>query len=105
MKRWIDGFGNIAHVSVQNGVHDEVPVTVRGEVETFDTCGVLPADDGLPPLMFSRPTQFTEVTPAIAPLAEPFLERIGDEGSIAALHALMLSLHTSGHLQPGVHRR
>ena len=32
----------IAHVSVQNGVHDEVPVVVRGEVETVDTFGVLP---------------------------------------------------------------
>ena len=95
LKRWIDGFGNIAHVSVHNGGHDEVPVTVRGEVETFDTCGMLPADDGLPPLMFSRPTPFTDVTPAIAAFAEPFRERIGDEGSIAALHALMLGLHTS----------
>ena len=47
LKRWIDGFGNVAHVSVQNGVHDELPVTVRGEVETIDTCGMLPADDGL----------------------------------------------------------
>ena len=34
---------------------------VRGEVETIDTFGVLPSDDGLPPLMFSRPTQFTKV--------------------------------------------
>ena len=42
---------------MQNGVHDEVPVMVRGEVETIDTFGVLPSDDGLPPLMFIRPTQ------------------------------------------------
>lgn len=61
LKRWIDGFGNIAHVSVQNGLHDEVPVLIRGEVETFDTFGVLPADDGLPPLMFLRPTRYTKV--------------------------------------------
>ena len=80
-------------------------MTVRGEIETFDTCGMLPADDGLPPLMFSRATPFTEVTPAIAAVAEPFRERIGDEGSIAALHALMLSLHTRHHLQQGLHRR
>lgn len=101
MKRWTDGFGNIAHVSVQNGVHDEVAVSVRGEVETFDTCGMLPADDGLPPLMFSRATTFTEVTPAIAALAEPFRERVADEGSIAALHALMLALHTSVSYRQG----
>ena len=71
MKRWTDGFGNIAHVSVQNGVHDEVPVMVRGEVETIDTFGVLPADDGLPPLMFGRPTQFTKGRWRIEDLARP----------------------------------
>ena len=101
IKRWIDGFGNVAHVSVQNGVHDEVPVTVRGEVETIDTCGMLPADDGLPPLMFLRPTHYTEVTPAIAAFAEPFRERAEDEGTIAALHAMMLSVHTTLGYQPG----
>lgn len=101
IKRWVDGFGNVAHVSVQNGVHDEVTVTVRGEVETVDTCGMLPADDGLPPLMFMRPTPFTEVTPAIAALAAPFRERAEDEGTIAALHAMMLAVHTRLDYRPG----
>lgn len=95
VKRWVDGFGNFAHVAVQSGVHDDVSVMVRGEVETLDTCGMLPADDGLPPLMFGRATPYTEVTPAITGFAEPYRERIGDEGSIAALHALMLGLHTT----------
>jgi transglutaminase-like putative cysteine protease len=101
VKRWIDGFGNLAHVSVQNGVHDEVPVVVRGEVETIDTCGVLPADDGLPPLMFIRPTPYTRVEGGIEDLAKPFLERKNDEGSIAALHALMWSLHNTVAYKPG----
>lgn len=101
VKRWIDGFGNFAHVAVQNGVHDEVAVTVRGEVDTIDTCGMLPADDGLPPLMFGRPTTYTELTPAITEFATPFRERLADEGTIAALHALMLGLHTTVAYQPG----
>jgi transglutaminase-like putative cysteine protease len=95
VKRWSDGFGNLAHVSVQNGVHDEVPVVVRGDVETVDTFGVLPSDDGLPPLMFRRPTQFTRVDAAIEELARPLIERKNDEGAIAALHALMWSLHNT----------
>jgi transglutaminase-like putative cysteine protease len=95
VKRWTDGFGNLAHVSVQNGVHDEVPVVVRGDVETVDTFGVLPSDDGLPPLMFRRPTQFTRVDGAIEELACPLIERKNDEGAIAALHALMWSLHNT----------
>lgn len=101
MKRWVDGFGNVVHVSVQNGVHNDVPVTVRGEVETIDTCGMLPADDGLPPLMFLRPTPYTEVTPAVAEFAEPFRERTEDEGTIAALHALMLAVHNAVAYRPG----
>jgi transglutaminase-like putative cysteine protease len=101
VKRWTDGFGNLAHVSVQNGVHDDVPVMVRGEVETIDTFGVLQADDGLPPLMFMRPTHFTEVDSAIEALARPFLERKNDEGIIAAMHAMMWSLHTSLSYRPG----
>lgn len=99
--RWTDGYGNLAHVSVQSGVHDAVPLTVRGEIETFDTYGVLPAEDGLPPLMFLRPTPYTKVDEAIEALALPFKERKQDEGAIAALHALMWALHTAVTYKPG----
>lgn len=102
VRRWTDGFNNLAHVSVQNGAHDEVPVTVRGEVETIDTFGVLPADDGLPPQMFLRPTPYTRVEGGIEALAKPLLERRNDEGTIAALHALMWSLHTAVAYRPGL---
>jgi transglutaminase-like putative cysteine protease len=95
MRRWIDGFGNTAHVSVNNGVHEEVPVLVRGEIETFDTHGVLPSDDGLPPRMFLRPTPYTQVDEPIRELARPLLERVRDEGMIAGLHALMWTLHNA----------
>jgi transglutaminase-like putative cysteine protease len=102
LRPWQDGFGNLAHVSVQNGPHDEVPVLVRGEVETYDTFGILPADDGLPPLMFLRETRYTRIEGGIPDLASPYIERIHDEGTIAALHALMWGLHQevgylSGH--------
>lgn len=102
LRRWIDGFGNTAHVSVQNGQHDEVPVVVRGEVETIDTYGVLAPDDGLPPLMFLRPTRFTEVAGGINAFASPFIERMQDEGHIAALHALTWALHSTVAYKPGL---
>jgi transglutaminase-like putative cysteine protease len=101
LKRWTDGFGNTAHVSVQNGLHDEVPVMVRGEVETLDTHGVLPSDDGLPPQMFLRPTRFTKMGGGIEELATPFIERQADEGSIAALHALMHTLSEAVEYRSG----
>jgi transglutaminase-like putative cysteine protease len=100
VKRWSDGFGNLAHVSVQNGVHDELAVVVRGEIETVDTFGVLPNDDGLPPLMFGRPTHFTKVDGGIEELVHPLIERKNDEGAIAALHALMWSLHNTVTYRP-----
>ncbi len=90
---WTDGYGNLAHLSVHAGRHEEVIATVSGEIETDDTHGILPADDGLPPLMFLRETQATRVDDGIRALAAPFGERRDDEGAIAALHALMWSLH------------
>lgn len=102
LRAWTDGFGNFAHVSVQDGRHDEVPVIVHGEVETTDTAGVLPPHDGLPPLMFLRETRYTRVQGGIEDLAKPFAERARDEGQIAALHALMWTLHEQVVYQPGL---
>jgi transglutaminase-like putative cysteine protease len=102
LRRWVDGFGNVSHVSVQNGMHEEVPVMVRGEVETIETFGVLPADDGLPPQMFLRPTRYTEVSGSIGELVTPLIERMQDEGEIAALHALMYEVSHRVTYRPGL---
>ena len=101
LRSWTDGFGNFAHVSVQDGRHDEVPVIVKGEVDTIETSGVLPPDDGLPPPMFLRETRYTQVDGDIRALAEPFIERRADEGTVAALHALMYRLNEIVAYQPG----
>jgi len=98
---WIDGFGNLSHVSVQDGRHDELPVVVRGEVETRDTSGVVPPDDGLPPPMFLRQTRYTRAEGGIVELAEPFRVRLADEGVLAVLHGLMLTLHERIEYRPG----
>ncbi len=86
---WTDGFDNLAHVSVQERPHDEVTVAVTGEVETVDTKGILPADDGLPPPIFLRETSYTRADGGIPDLAGPLLEKIRAEGPLAALHGLM----------------
>jgi transglutaminase-like putative cysteine protease len=99
---WTDGFGNLAHVSVQDGRHEEVAVVVRGEVQTVDTAGVLPADDGLPPLMFLRETRLTRTSEAIEAFARPFAEQTREEGAIAALHGVMWALHDRIGYEPGV---
>jgi transglutaminase-like putative cysteine protease len=98
---WTDGFDNLAHVSVQERPHHEVVVSVRGEVSTIDTNGILPPDDGLPPLIFLRPTAFTAVDAAIEELAAPFAERKQADGTLAALHRLMNGIGQAVSYRPG----
>jgi transglutaminase-like putative cysteine protease len=87
MTPWVDGFGNNIHVSTVDGPHDEIKVVVEGVVKTIDTVGVLPARDGLPPLLFMRDTKFTEAGPgaiALANEAKPAM----DGGALPGMHAL-----------------
>ncbi len=89
---WVDGFDNAAHVAVQDTGHNEASFLVKGEVETLDTLGVLPADDGLPPLIFLRDTEFTGLTDQISDFASAYKEIRDDEGALSALHALMAGI-------------
>ncbi|GAB3117593.1 transglutaminase family protein [Novispirillum itersonii] len=104
---WTDGFGNRVHVASEGEAHSELVFTVDGEIETMDTCGVLPLDDGLPPMMFLRDTPRTHADAAILALAaeaagveaaagieataeataQPPLAPVGDE--VPTLHRLM----------------
>lgn len=89
MVDWVDGLGN--RVTVANEVNPgaRMRVTVEGEVETADTAGILPLDDGLPPRMFLRPSPLTAPDDAIRALAAPFAAPRDAEGDIPALHGLM----------------
>ncbi len=101
LRPWTDGFGNFAHVSVQDGRHDFVTIIIQGEIETIDTSGVLPPSDGLPPPMFLRETRYTALNDDIIALATPFQERLRLEGGIATMHALMWTLHEAVDFQVG----
>ncbi len=98
---WTDGFDNPAHVATLDGAHEEVAVTVTGEVETVSTNGVLPLDDGLPPEIFLSPTHLTEADDAVAGFAEPVARIAADQGSLDAGHALMNAVAESVTYQSG----
>jgi len=101
MTPWVDGFGNNIHVSTIDGPHDEVKVLVEGIVETQDTVGVLPANDGLPPLLFMRDTPLTEAgdgAHAFADKARPVFQK----GPLPGLHALMELIADRVTYTPGI---
>ena len=89
---WTDGFDNPAHVATLDGPHDEVVFTVKGEVETTETNGVLPLDDGLSPEIFLTPTSLTEADGAVAKFAKPIAKAAQDKGALEAGHALMAAV-------------
>ncbi|MFQ5764618.1 MAG: transglutaminase domain-containing protein [Rhodospirillales bacterium] len=99
---WTDGFDNTVHVVTTDEPHDEIKVVVEGVVETVDTVGVLPAKDGLPPLIFLRETRFTAAGDGVRGLAEPFRAQAAEEGTLAALHAMMAAIAGQVTYQPGI---
>lgn len=98
---WTDGFDNLAHVSIQSSPHDEVAVVARGIVKTTNTNGVLPADDGLSPLIFLRETPYTRVGGDIPRLAESIRPVLDNDGALSALHGLMNAVGEALVYEPG----
>ena len=83
--RFIDGFGNAAHLVNQMRPEGEIVIHVRGEVTTRDTHGVLGRPAGEPvPALYRRQTAATK---APASLFSRF--RNAREGRLELLHALM----------------
>ncbi len=89
---WSDGFGNIVHFAAEHTDHHDLKILVEGEVETKETSGVLPLDDGLPPGMFMRATPLIKCDDNIAAFADQYGDLRKTEGEIAFLHALMNGL-------------
>lgn len=79
MSQQEDGFGNILHTLVRDGVHQEITINVEGLVKSEDTAGVVahhPSEDRLPREIYLRPTRLTgpvgPVRDFAAPLAPAF---------------------------------
>ncbi|PIW27072.1 MAG: transglutaminase family protein [Rhodospirillales bacterium CG15_BIG_FIL_POST_REV_8_21_14_020_66_15] len=98
---WTDGFDNHAHVATFDGEHDEVRVTVIGEITTSNTNGVLPMDDGLPPYIFLTPTDYTEADDEVRKFAAPVAKILAARGALDAGHALMAAVAEAVAYQPG----
>ncbi|MDV3253190.1 transglutaminase family protein [Devosia sp. BK] len=83
--RFVDGFGNVAHLVNQPRSEDEVTIHVRGTVSTRDTHGVIGRPAGEPvPALYRRLTTATKAPPA---LVATF--RGTKESRVDVLHSLM----------------
>ncbi len=88
-----DAFGNVTHV-LTHGPLSDLTVTVEGLIETQDTGGVLRGtDERFPPSLFLRPTDLTDVTPAMEIFARE-LTPTAESDALGYLHALMLGINT-----------
>jgi transglutaminase-like putative cysteine protease len=87
-----DAFGNVTHV-LTHGPIEELTISVEGLIETQDTGGVLRgSDERFPVSMFLRPTELTEVNPAMAQFARELRAEAGDD-VLGFLHALMVQIY------------
>lgn len=95
---FVDGFGNRVHLITIDENHRETVIEVAGEVQTFDTAGVV---EGLhevaPTALFLRETALTKPDAAIAELAR---EAQG-EGAVERLHNLGLRIRDLVEFQVG----
>lgn len=98
---WTDALGNRVHLASETEEHQEVMIRAEGEVETTNTWGVLPVEEGLPPPMFLRETALTHATDSIRDLAEPFMARRTGEGAVTVLHALTMAIADRVAWRPG----
>src|SRR3989337_1452744 len=87
-----DAFGNVTHVLTYGPIAD-LTITVEGMIETHDTGGVLRGTaEPLPPSLFLRSTDLTEVNPAMATFARE-LRSESDSDVLGFLHALMMQIN------------
>ena len=88
-----DHFGNVTHAFSADDPLSEVRVAVRGEVQTYDTAGIIQADaETLPASCFLRTTDLTAPDNPIRELAQDAGSG-GPSDVLSILHRLMSALH------------
>lgn len=86
-----DAFGNIVHCFSVDGPLDSLTTVVEGEVETFDTSGVLRgAVERLPPALFLRETPLTAPSASVRAFAQEVAAPRTD--TLSRLHELLASI-------------
>ncbi len=100
-----DAYGNIGHILVLDQPHDEIRITVTGEVQISRENAHLPPDGGdVPLLAFLQPTHLTTANSAILELASAAYSGRSVKskvGSIDAMFALINHLHKTVAYLPG----
>jgi transglutaminase-like putative cysteine protease len=94
LKRGEDALGNITQTAMIQGPVGELVLKVEGEVETWDTHGVVRgAAERFPPEAFLRVTPLTAPSPELCAFAlEAVAGAGGEHDVIARLHRLMLAI-------------
>lgn len=84
-----DPFGNRVHAFTVEGPLQGLSIAAEGEVETFDTNGIVNGQiERFPPVVFLRDTELTAADAAIRALASDAAARAGAD-RLALLHELM----------------
>ena len=94
-----DSLGNTVHSFSHPGPLERLAVTAEGEIETFDTVGVMRgAAEPLPPDIFLRAAPLAEANGALREFAEG---AVGDKReALDRLHPLMGAIHETMTLDP-----
>lgn len=96
-----DGFGNLVHWFTADDPTDALTVRVTGEIETFETSGIVRgAVERLPDLFYLRDTPLTETSPELAAFAQK-VGAAGERDVLATLHRLLAAVHDTVTFEPG----
>ncbi|MFF8802922.1 MULTISPECIES: transglutaminase N-terminal domain-containing protein [unclassified Methylobacterium] len=96
-----DGFGNLVHWFTADDPTDALTVRVTGEIETFETSGIVRgAVERLPDLFYLRDTPLTETSPELAVFAQK-VGAAGERDVLATLHRLLAAVHDTVTFEPG----
>ncbi|QNT78441.1 transglutaminase family protein [Entomobacter blattae] len=96
-----DGYGNYNHFIAVNTAQDTITITAKGEVETFDTSGILKDfHEMISPYFFLRKTPFTEPGKQLNSFIDTF-RSISSENTLSLLHKIMQSIYETVEYIPG----
>lgn len=96
-----DGFGNLVHWFTADDPTDALTVRVTGEIETFETSGIVRgAVERLPDLFYLRDTPLSEASPDLKAFAET-VGGAGERDVLATLHRLLAAVHGAVTFEPG----
>ncbi|MES2825985.1 MAG: transglutaminase family protein [Pseudomonadota bacterium] len=98
-----DAYGNIGHILVLDQPHDEIRITVTGQVQITRENAHLPSDGGEVPLLaFLQPTHLTTANAAVLELASSaYHPRKSKVGSIDAMFVLINHVQKAVAYLPG----